>query len=220
MDISTWQNGSSKVKTELSCDYLFKEGSKDMDPIVLLHGYGQTAKEIIDILGPALPENSPVLVPNGIFLVPRKTDAGFKNAYSWFFYDPNQKKYIHTMDDAVKHVSTLTNNIFGSNKPISIVGYSQGGYLAPFVGCALPQTTQVTGLGCRFIHQRLLDLDLPFELNAIHGDRDSIVEFSGAKESFDLLVPHKTKGSFISLPDTGHQLKGPLTTGALKKLLK
>ena len=92
--------------------------------------------------------------------------------------------------------------------PLTIIGYSQGGYLAPFVGEKIPQTKHVIGVNCRFRFDKLPD-KLNFKIDGIHGEQDENVDPLRAKESFGVLKDRGASGGFYIVEKEGHRLTLP-----------
>jgi predicted esterase len=89
--------------------------------------------------------------------------------------------------------------------PVTIIGFSQGGYMSPHVGFAIPETKLVIGLACEFrsnfIHQ------LPsFKLIAVHGELDDIVTPSAQKSEIDSLKIKGIEIDYHLIPSTGHEI--------------
>ena len=102
--------------------------------VVCLHGYQDHALSMLRRLGWL--ENSPpfgVLAVNGPFPVPIWNETGFVDAYSWYFRDSARNFVVVAPETTAEKVAMLIHKIVGKNKPIVLFGFSQGGYLAPFL---------------------------------------------------------------------------------------
>jgi len=91
--------------------------------------------------------------------------------------------------------------------PKCIAGYSQGGYLAPFLAKNLSGVSQVIGINGRFRDEQLSG-PLPFRLDGVNGEQDAFVDPVRARECHAAIVASGVQGSFIMVPDAGHGI-GP-----------
>ena len=96
-----------------------------------------------------------------------------------------------------------------------VIGYSQGGYLAPFVAQDLPNVSQVMGLNCQFLDEELLG-KWPLEMNLICGEKDEMVDPKNSKNSFDRLISKGARGKFTLVEGASHGL----STGILAEVKK
>ena len=125
--------------------------------------------------------------------------------YSWYFYDFKTDEYIIDMETAIQYCIGLIRQLDLDKLPLRIIGFSQGGYLAPFVGLASSNTRQVIGIACRFLEDELSQVPA-FQMDAVHGDQDDVIEFGPAQESHHRLIQKGAHGSFITVNNTGHRL--------------
>jgi len=183
------------------------QGTKHL--FILLHGHLETADIIYKKIWPLLPAGSTILAPNGMFPIPQTSPTMNILKFSWYFYDHFSKKYFIFYDRPAMFIKNLITNLKLNSYKKTIIGYSQGGYLAPFVGELLENVQQVIGIGCNFKYE-YLKLPCNFQIDGIHGDEDKIVDFQNALASHQQLVKHGCRGTFFEVPGAGHRLKGPL----------
>lgn len=207
-----------KVPSYHLVDFIKNECSNPKRVILLLHGYGEKGQKIFKRLIDYLPHDSLVIAPNGPFPLPAKTDEGYKLSFAWYFFDPIREKFFIDYDLP----SELLKNFYPQFKlpdlPLIIIGYSQGGYLAPFVGEKIPQTKHVIGINCRFRYDKL-GQNLKFILDGIHGKNDLVVDPQRALESFEVLKKRGTKGNFYFIENEAHLLSEPIKK-KVQELLK
>lgn len=183
---------------------------------LLLHGFGQTAWSLWKRLEPALPAAAAVLSPNAPFPMPRRVPAsgGRKGpessdegewvvGFSWYFYNPDTDEYFIDMEIGVHFLQELVRKLGLESVPMTVIGFSQGGYLAPFLAQALSNVDHVVGIGCQFLVEEL-SLPVRFRLDAIHGERDERVSPELAKAYHKRLVEAGTRGEFVLVPEAGH----------------
>lgn len=172
---------------------------------VLLHGYLLNGEFIFKKLRDILPLDCAIIAPNGPFIVPIKKKEKFKPGYAWYFYDSNQKNFYIDYNPGAEFVSSLLIEMGLDKKPITLIGYSQGGYLAPRIADIIHNVDTVIGLACIFRNQRF-SYRSNVIYHQIHSKADLVVDFDEAKEEFMSLREKGNIGQFISLEDNGHRL--------------
>jgi len=86
-----------------------------------------------------------------------------------------------------------------------VIGFSQGAYLAPHVGLALPSVKQVIGLHGRFWAKDFSSAP-GFELLQLNGADDQVVDPKLSQAEHGKLLESGGKGEFIMLPGVGHEI--------------
>jgi predicted esterase len=205
-----------EISISLPFDFIYKQGSsRSRKVFLLLHGYEESAQKIFDKVFSILPEEAHIFAANGPFPIPRKTAEGYKVGFSWYFYDFTKKEYYIDMQIALNLIQQSLINLNLQEHEITVIGFSQGGYLAPLVGLQFSKTQQVIGIGCEYLTGEFAQ-PLPFPITAIHGEKDSIVSIKDAKISFEKIQANP--GTFYALPQTEHRIDTDVL-GVLKKLL-
>jgi predicted esterase len=203
--------------------------------ILLLHGYSESGKRILDKLLPALPEDALILAPNGPFPMPQRTERGTLVTHSWYFYDPGSTQYYIDMEFAVE---CLRDALLGSDLPeaiawknwggtpsapkfselpIRIIGFSQGGFLAPVAAQKLPQVRQFIGIACEYLSDEIFG-EIHYRVDGIHGLQDDIVPAKEGQRTHQLLLQRGVPGEFHLLRETTHRIDDAVRT-TLKHLL-
>lgn len=191
-------------------NYNIKIPENPAELILLLHGYTESGEKIFQRLEKYLPENAVILSPCGLFPLPQRKGGDTRKVehemgYSWYFYDFKTDEYVVDMECAIRYLTGLVQLLKWDHLPLRIIGFSQGGYLAPFVGLAQPQTRQVIGIASRFLDDEFSTLP-PFRMDAVHGELDEVVEYPASLGSHRRLLERGGTGQFISVPNTGHRL--------------
>ncbi len=205
-----------KINSPFPMDYFSNECANPKRVIFLLHGYGESGKKIFNRLIDFLPKDALVIAPNGPFPLPEKLEDGYKVSYAWYFYNKFTGEFLIDYD----FPSELLKNLWlelNLKLPLTVIGYSQGGYLAPFVGEKIVDTNQVIGVNCRFRYDRLKNLK--FKLYGIHGKNDDTVDPIMAFESFEVLKRKGISGDFYTLENEGHRLTNPFKEKIQKLLM-
>lgn len=186
-------------------DYILT-GNQDNETLyLLLHGFNETGEKMVKRVSNLLPEDSLILAPNGNFPLPEKSvDGGYNVKFAWYFFDNTTNSYFIDYDLPSEILINLIKALGFDGKKLIIIGYSQGGYLAPFVGLKSNKTTKVIGMACVFRH-KLFDKTPNFPLIGIHGKNDLMVSLEGAKKSIEEMKSSHFDVTFLELVDSGHR---------------
>lgn len=172
--------------------------------ILLLHGLGERGKRIFRKLLPYLSKDALIIAPNGPFPIQRNKQKTVEFGHSWYFYDKIEKKYFINQDLAKFWLRDLLKIENPNSLPVTIIGFSQGGYLAPLAGKEIVETKLIIGLACEF-RTTLIQEKLPFEMVAVHGEDDEIIPPSMAKNEIALLKDIGIDVDFHSVKG-GHEI--------------
>lgn len=195
-----------------------RRGENPKEIYLLLHGLGERGKRIFRKLSPILPADSIIIAPNGPFPLERKKEGRIDYGHSWYFYDKLESRYFINQDLAKFWLRDLL-LIENPNKlPVTIIGFSQGGYLAPLVGREIKETKLIMGLACEFrttlIHERP-----PFPMVGVHGEDDEIVTMKSALNEINLLNENGIEVDFVSVKNTRHEISSEMVS-VIKNLLE
>jgi predicted esterase len=184
---------------------------------LLLHGYLLDGDFILNTLKHKIPDNSLVIAPDGPFLVPYKKRDRFFAKYAWYFFDTATKNYYINFSPAGEYLTKVMSNYNPDKLPITVIGYSQGGYLAPSVANHLAEVDSVIGIACVFRNERF-SFRKEVNYHQVNSDTDLIVGIDGAKEEFEKVKSEGNNGQFIELTGIGHKLN-PEYLNALEELI-
>jgi predicted esterase len=191
-------------------DYLLRKVDAPTELVLLLHGYQQTGKHLFEKLVDSCPPSAVVLAPNAPFPIPeRKPDGSYRIGFSWYFYNPAIDDYFIDMRISIDFLSSLVKELGFEALPKRIVGFSQGGYLAPFVAARLSEGRQVVGMGCELLGTEMKEVGIwppKFRMDAIHGELDEVVALAGAQRSHAQLIEQGVRGEFVTLTGVGHRI--------------
>ena len=196
-----------EIQVPLVCDYVIRkpESGSARETFLLLHGYSESAEKIFKKLIPVLPSDATVIALNGPFPLPEKKDDGYRVGFSWYFYDPKSGEYYLDMTTAIDFVVRALEALQLHLAPMTVIGFSQGGYLAPFVAQKLSSVKRVIGIGNEFLADELAG-PLNFRMDQIMGALDPIINPSEARARFDQVKLKSRGGKFILLPETAHRI--------------
>lgn len=173
--------------------------------ILLLHGLHERGLRIYRKLIKFLPDNALILAPNAPFPLPRERAGETEYGFCWYFYDRASRSYFLNQTLAVSWLTEFLKAKNISHLPLTIIGFSQGGYLAPILGHALPQTKLVIGLGCEF-RENLVDEKISFSLVGLHGEDDRVVNVDHSKADAERLQRKGLAVEWESIPETAHEI--------------
>lgn len=172
---------------------------------LLLHGYLLDGDFILNTIKNSIPDNSLIVAPDGPFLVPYKKRDRFYAKYAWYFFDTVTKNYYINFEPAGAYLQKVVSNYNTQQLPITIIGYSQGGYLAPSIANKLKEVDTVIGIAGVFRNERF-EFRPEVKYHQINSNMDLIVEIDGARAEFEKLKLDGNKGQFIELTGIGHKL--------------
>jgi predicted esterase len=188
--------------------------------ILLLHGYAQKASFIYRKIINFLPIDAEVHAPTAPFpllsnhpLQERPKNRQLVAGYAWYFYDAVMDYFYIPYKIPVQ----ILNNYLKINNPcrlpIVVIGYSQGGYLLPFLSLENELINHIIGINCSY-RVDLINRDLEVKADAINGEQDEMVDpYLAGKRQQQLF------GEFILLPEQGHRLTANFGT-EVARLLK
>lgn len=185
---------SSDKTWDLNGNFQFQTvENRPLDPksiVLLLHGLDERGLRIYRKLTKHLPKNSYVIAPNAPFPLPRMKADRVDFGYTWYFYDKFTDSYLVDQTLALSLIKELLEKANPLHLPVTVIGFSQGGYLAPLVGYENNDVKKVIGIGCEFRANFFKKLPR-FELHAVHGEDDNIIPETHALREIETL---KTKG--------------------------
>ena len=182
-------------------------------PLVLgLHGLSMSGHEMRHWLAPAIAKGTHAwLLPDGPFPFERRNGQGIGHA--WYLFAGDQKRLRATMDEAIAHLTKVLDEaarqvVFDPAR-VSVLGFSQGGYLAGVLAAAMQE--RFRGACCaagRFKHEFFAP---PVAGKApkflqLHGARDELVLPSLAEKAAQATRELGYDVTMKVFEDAGHEL--------------
>jgi len=174
------------------------------NPLVLFfHGYSDSANSLLHRLNPSHQWPYDIWSANGPFPLPIITGREIKESYGWYFINENEDKVFIPPSLTIEMIKTTLKkqNLF--DREIVLVGFSQGGFLAPRLAHHLPHVKMIIGLGCGYQLKDYKGLSIP--VHAIHGDKDQIIPVEKSRAAFEEL-PSSLKREYHIIPGLEHKM--------------
>jgi predicted esterase len=206
--------GEATVELDLRIPvpYILEKAPGSKRGILLLHGYNDRANSARRRVFGAKPlEKLTLFAPNGIFPAPVRIKEQHRIAYAWYFRDGDSGLQMSSPEFGADGVMQMIAKLGLQDHSWIVVGFSQGGFLAPYLLNAGLRADSVIAIGAAYrleAYQLLSEKrDLStVTLHAIHGDIDQIIGLDRAKSSYEVIQGLGVKGSFNTLKGVGHTL--------------
>lgn len=179
--------------------------------MILLHGYQDHALSMTRRMG-WLDADLPfaILAVNAPFPVPIWKPEGFIEDYSWYFRDTSRNLMIVHPSDTARKVAAIAESTGVAKGPIVLLGFSQGGFLAPFVAKLLPTTKAIIAVGSGYPPEPYGELDRRVRVFGIHADQDDRWPLMSSMSAHAALMEQGFKGDFQVVPGLGHRIDASL----------
>lgn len=174
--------------------------------VILLHGYQDNAQSMLKRIGwqdMELPFQW--LALNAPFPVPIWNAEGFKEAYGWYFRDTSRDLVIVRPQETAVQIAKFLKELGFENTPKVFFGFSQGGYLAPYIANHTQNVRSIIGLGCGF-NAEAYDLLNPVEVHAIHGSKDERINLPQSRSEHAALKARGFGGEFHTIANLDHRV--------------
>lgn len=209
---------SRKLSALLSLQTVERKPENPKSVVLLLHGLDERGRRIYRKLLRYLPEDSYVVAPNAPFPLPRMKSDRMDFGYSWYFYDKFQQTYQVDQTLSLSLLHSLLKEINPGELPLTIIGFSQGGYLAPLLAYQEKTTRHIIGIGCEF-RTRFFPHPPTFTLDAVHGEADAIIPPAMAKNEIELLKEKNITVHWHPVPGVKHEVSSEMGQ-TIKKILE
>jgi predicted esterase len=134
----------------------------------------------------------------------RAGDA-YKEAYSWYFRDPKSGLQMISPEFAAAALKDLVGKLGLLEIEWIILGFSQGGFFAPFLKRAGLNVRAIVAVGAGFRREAYEGL-APVRVRALHGAADEVVPLEHARTGFEAIREMGYGVDFKALEGVGHTL--------------
>ena len=185
------QKHSYNAELIYPAEYLEIQPTQGEDRINLfLHGYAENAEIFYKRISNVFELEHRSLFLNGSFPIPKIRGDIVLYQYAWYFYNSVENNYYIDFKTPIESIKKLLLSLnLSSNVKITIIGYSQGGYLAPFLAANLPAADRVIAINAS-IREDKLEGELNFQLDQIHATKDEKVDYTPV--SVDTVPYHRS----------------------------
>ena len=183
--------------------------------ILLLHGFQQSGAYMFKKLAALCPADAWVIAPNAPYPWPMRSETGaYVPGFTWYFYDPAKDEYYIDMRVSLEFLRQLMSSLrqkFGQAIPMTVIGFSQGGYLAPFAAQCLDRVDHVIGIACEWLPEELREtrgavFPPKFKMDLVHGAQDDVTLPAKARASYEAMAQAGAQGEYCEIPGVGHRI--------------
>ena len=184
--------------------------------LTALHGQGMSAERFRRVLRHLPPTGHARLFPDGPYVFEMRDPPQIRAGHGWYIYLGDSDGFRRELEQTETHLLTTLDHIEAEQGTTDrarsvLLGFSQGGYLAGFVGLRHPERFGgVVISAARLKHEFLVDelarggSALPAVL-LLHSPDDPATAFARAEESRDLLAEAGADVELFS-HEGGHRL--------------
>ena len=201
-----------RIPCWLDVEFVLHRPPRPTRRYLLLHGYAERGEKMFNRIASLLPPDGEIIAPSGPFPLPgrfplseQRDEQQFVKSFAWYFYD---KAAQHFFIDYTIPSRLLRNLIIELDElPLTIIGYSQGGYLSLFAACEIPQCDHIIGINSSWREDKLHpDASLKkLRVDSINGEKDKIVDPVYARKRHERLLAKGATGTFHSIKGGEHR---------------
>lgn len=181
--------------------------------LVALHGMGMSAGSFARHVLPLTPPASTLLLPQGPLPYEIRREGGIRQGNSWYVYLGDDDQFVESMGHTeawlLDVVASCVESLDLDPRRVSLLGFSQGGYLAGFVGLRNAERfRRLVVAGGRIKHEVLLDAataaaSTSLRLLDVHGAEDGSVSLDAVRASAQAIADRGVPVRVETFP-TGH----------------
>ena len=163
--------------------------------LVALHGMGQDGSVMARKLKPFSDRGVALLIPDGPYRFEIRGRDSIREGHSWYIYTGDQDRFLKSLETTEKDLLDLVEPILDEHRvkapQTTLLGFSQGGYLAGFTACRNPHrfgncVIASARLKHEFLTEELASDLLPAVL-LLHDEKDPMTEPDPVRESSRIL---------------------------------
>ena len=204
---------------EVPVDLHRPEDGGDGSLVLALHGMGMSAASFARDVLPCVPERASVLIPQAPLPFEVRGAKGIRQGNGWYVYTGDTEEFVASMRHAeawlLRQLDFTVSDHHIDPKRVSLLGFSQGGYLAAYVGVRhASRFRRLVVAAARIKHEvleenarRAATTDL--RVLHVHGEADESVVASAAKASCDALAGWGVPTEFRTYPGGHAVLREP-----------
>lgn len=197
--------------------------------VVALHGMGMSAESFAKDALPCAPEKSAVLIPQAPLAFELRSPKGNRQGNGWYVYTGDTEAFLASMQRTeewlLRQVDFAVADHGLDGKRVSLLGFSQGGYLAGWTGVRHAARFRRVVVAAGRIKHEVLESDArraagrDFRVFHAHGEKDESVSAAAAQASCAALSAWGADCAFRTF-DCGHAvLRDPACAAAVRSFL-
>lgn len=166
--------------------------------VVALHGMGMSAGSFAKDVLPCVPERASVLIPQAPLPFEMRGPKGIRQGNGWYVYTGETEAFLASMRLAetwlLRQIDFVVVDHGYDVKRVSLLGFSQGGYLAGWMGVRQAARFQRLVVAAARIKHEVLEDDAvraattSMRVLQVHGETDESVGAAASKTSCDALA--------------------------------
>ena len=162
-------------------------------------------------IAPLLPSDGEILAPNGPFPLPgrfplseKRDEQQFVKSFAWYFYDRATRRFFIDYTIPARLLGNLIKE--RDELPLTIIGYSQGGYLSLFAAQEIPHCDHIIGINGSWRDDKLPpSTTLNLRIDSINGEEDKVVDPVQASKGHRRLLAMGATGTFYPIKGGEHR---------------
>ena len=189
------------------------DGGGDGSLLLALHGMGMSAESFARDVLPCLPDGMSALVPQAPLPYEMRSPNGIRQGNGWYIYTGDTDAFLASMQRAeawlLRQVEFAVADHGFDPARVSLLGFSQGGYLAGFVGLRHAKQFRRLVVAAARIKHEVLEGDArraatkDFRVLQVHGGADESIAAATARASCEAIAASGVPAEFRSYP-AGH----------------
>jgi predicted esterase len=195
----------AQVPINVPMTYLHLNRGAQKPLLIFFHGYSDNAVGVVRRCFPSLDSRYEILAINGPFPIPVRHGEGWKRAFAWYFADSSKNEVLIHPAVPAGAIENLIAQLNLVDRPKILIGFSQGGFLLPFVLPRLKNVKKLFGIGAAY---RSADYSGPLSISvdAFHGEQDDIITLEQSKKSFENFRSLNPQGQYFQFPNLAHTM--------------
>ena len=171
---------------------------------LLLHGFNERAKHAVKRFQQFLPQNAAIIAPNAPYPLTEKRENFWRIGYAWYFYDSFKSQYLITPSAPAKMLGRLIERLAPTSE-VTVIGFSQGGFLAPYLPHYCQQCDQVIMVNS-MVRSDMVKSKESVQYHALNANQDPAIDFKKAKEHFDFFSSNHNDSFFHEIATDSHEI--------------
>ncbi len=183
--------------------------------LIALHGVGMSTRGFLREAAPCAPERAIVVYPEAPLPFEMRRESGMRQGSSWYVYTGDNDAFRESITRAEEFILRVLDRALvetgADPKRVALLGFSQGGYLAGWLGLRnASRFERLVVAGGRIKHEALdaaARAAGDLRVLCVHGADDAGVGCDAARESADSVAALGVEMTFRDYPGGHHVLR-------------